>query len=369
MSIFDQKAPPMFDQYSSNNSFSYQPNTTQSVFDSRNDTKTSNNFTSSVFSELNVQEKKYSNFSMVDRIIGLETGSLDNSGEISLAEQYKYKNLDKRVIGGAYNVTLSDIYSNNTLYASHMGLITDSFIGDDSKGIKTFDTMTKGSLVDKHKKAPEKKAPEKKEINKGRAWTKKSAWEEESAWHKKSAWEEEPEWKKSSAWKDDEEITVSETELKDEGTTNNQDLKHMNPGKQQTFSSIDKLKQDSKKKMKKEISKKKVGDNKQKPKEKVIEVTQTKKPTFNEELWLKAKRINMKYGKMLISKDDIQNLENGGPLPDELLPYKELKEKIQEYKKLSEDKTLNIPKRKEYELRVNVLQPLLLERAINGDSF
>jgi len=99
-----------------------------SIFDSRNDTKDSNNFSESTFGELNARESNYSNLSVVDKMRGLTGGRLDNSTDIDLNEQYNDSSLDKRTFGGAYNVTLTDIYTKTTLLNQHFNLYTDSMI-------------------------------------------------------------------------------------------------------------------------------------------------------------------------------------------------------------------------------------------------
>lgn len=93
---------------------------------------------------LNVRAKRHGRFSLIDRIRGFESRSLDaDGGEISLAESYADKYLDQRFMGGIHNVGLSDIYKDKKLYAAHFGLDTDGFIDakDPNKGVDPFREM------------------------------------------------------------------------------------------------------------------------------------------------------------------------------------------------------------------------------------
>ena len=70
------------------------------------------------------------NNSFRDRLNGSEIRLFDNgmSGQISLADQYANKALDKRVMGGQYNITLTDVYKNKSLASAHFGTNTDGFV-------------------------------------------------------------------------------------------------------------------------------------------------------------------------------------------------------------------------------------------------
>jgi len=141
-----------------------------SIFDSRNDSKESNNFSDSCFGELNQREANYSNMSVVDKMRGLTGGRLDNSADIDLYEQYNDSALDKRTFGGAYNVTLTDIYGSKTLLNQHFNLYTDSMIeeeennqleGDFNKGItKNGDNNQPATLFDKYRGNGDSTEPE-----------------------------------------------------------------------------------------------------------------------------------------------------------------------------------------------------------------
>ena len=90
---------------------------------------------------LNVRAKRHGRFSARDRMRGFESRSFDADGDhISLAESYADKYLDQRVMGGMYNVGLSDIYTDKALYAAHFGLDTDGYIdpNDPNKGVDPF---------------------------------------------------------------------------------------------------------------------------------------------------------------------------------------------------------------------------------------
>lgn len=120
--------------FGNNNGFSlidmYSSEGSSSVFDSRNDTKGSNNLFGgeSIYAEMNKRETNHGSLSMVDRLRGVQAGRFDLGDGVSLAEQYNDKSLDKRTFGGAYNVTISDIYKDDSLFREHHNLYTDGYI-------------------------------------------------------------------------------------------------------------------------------------------------------------------------------------------------------------------------------------------------
>ena len=84
----------------------------------------------SLFSSLNVRDDNMKHLSIVDRMRGIQASRLNFGDNASLDEQYNDSSLDKRVFGGAYNVTTSDIYKDKSLFKAHFNLFTDSFIGN-----------------------------------------------------------------------------------------------------------------------------------------------------------------------------------------------------------------------------------------------
>jgi len=137
----------------------------QSIFDTRNYDSSSNNFSGSVFGELNKREANYGSLSIIDKMRGLTGGRLDMSGDIGLTEQYADKSLDKRTFNGVYNVSLVDIYKDRKLFKAHFNLHTDGMVeeeehsylegdmgkeaGNRSKNDRGFVGLIKESLTEK----------------------------------------------------------------------------------------------------------------------------------------------------------------------------------------------------------------------------
>jgi len=88
------------------------------------------NSLTAVSDDLNVRGSRYGNFSLTDRMRGIESRALLNvdSGEVTLAESYADGALDKRVMNGRYNVTISDVYSDTKLWNAVHGLYADGII-------------------------------------------------------------------------------------------------------------------------------------------------------------------------------------------------------------------------------------------------
>lgn len=79
--------------------------------------------------DLNVRGSRYGNMSITDKMRGIQANRLDiDNGEISLAEMYNDSSLDNRVAGGRYNVTMSDVYSDERKWRALHGLNTDGKI-------------------------------------------------------------------------------------------------------------------------------------------------------------------------------------------------------------------------------------------------
>ena len=79
--------------------------------------------------DLNVRGSRYGNMSITDKMRGVQANRLDiDNGEISLAEMYNDSSLDNRVAGGRYNVTMSDVYSDERKWRALNGLNTDGKI-------------------------------------------------------------------------------------------------------------------------------------------------------------------------------------------------------------------------------------------------
>lgn len=92
--------------------------------------KDTNNMNTSVHGSLNERENNYGNMSVVDKMRGMQGNRLNIDGEITLAEQYADKSLDRRVGDGRHNVTMTDVYTDEHLYRAVKGLNTDGFIED-----------------------------------------------------------------------------------------------------------------------------------------------------------------------------------------------------------------------------------------------
>lgn len=80
-------------------------------------------------SSVNIRGGNHGNISLIDRMRGIQANRLDMDNEgVSIAEQYSDSALDKRAMGGMYNVTIGDIYSDKVKYMAHHGLMTDGAI-------------------------------------------------------------------------------------------------------------------------------------------------------------------------------------------------------------------------------------------------
>ena len=185
-----------------------------------------------------------------DRLNGSEIRLFDvgASGEISLADQYAHKALDKRVMGGQYNITLTDVYKDKSLGAAHFGTNTDGFIATKNNTMRENDfdkessellksteserylsdstvndfessdplmqgmhaepfafqadwkqsfggTKSKGGLVDKYKDKKDSKSMG--SSSGGNDWT-STEWKEEEDW-KQEEWKDKSEWKNQKA--------------------------------------------------------------------------------------------------------------------------------------------------------------------------
>jgi len=88
----------------------------------------SNDKGTSSMADLNVREANYGNFSVIDKMRGMQANKLNIDGDITLTEQYSDKSLDRRFGDGRHNVTMTDIYTDEHLYRAVRGLNTDGFI-------------------------------------------------------------------------------------------------------------------------------------------------------------------------------------------------------------------------------------------------
>jgi len=95
----------------------------------------------STMASLNVRGSNYGGMNLLDRMRGVQANHLNNeTGSVSLAEQYSDGSLDKRAMDGMYNTTLVDVYSDKTKYAAHHGLMTDGIVEivDTTYNVDTF---------------------------------------------------------------------------------------------------------------------------------------------------------------------------------------------------------------------------------------
>lgn len=83
---------------------------------------------SAEYKGINIRASNYGNMSIVDKMRGIESNRLNIDGDVTLAEMYSDKSLDRRFGGGMYNVTIADIYLDNNLYKEHHKLNTDGKI-------------------------------------------------------------------------------------------------------------------------------------------------------------------------------------------------------------------------------------------------
>jgi len=98
---------------------------------------------------LNVRGSRHGNLNLIDRMRGVEANFIDlDNDSVSLAESYSDKTLDKRVMNGAYNVTLTDVYSDAGLFMAFHGLYTDGIVKvrDKTYNVDTFSQVDEGGL-------------------------------------------------------------------------------------------------------------------------------------------------------------------------------------------------------------------------------
>ena len=77
---------------------------------------------------INIRGINQDNFSIVDKMRGIQGGKIDIDNEISLTETYLDKSLDTKVMGGLYSRTITDMYQNERLFKAVQGLYTDGII-------------------------------------------------------------------------------------------------------------------------------------------------------------------------------------------------------------------------------------------------
>lgn len=111
---------------------------------------------------LNVRGSNYGHLSVVDKMRGIQANRLDLDGSVGLAEMYADSSLDNRVMGGMYNVVLSDIYSDRRKFEAAHGLLVDGLITNtestqlDLDSIKNKEEFS-GTIVGEYKTFDEKK--------------------------------------------------------------------------------------------------------------------------------------------------------------------------------------------------------------------
>ena len=90
---------------------------------------------------LNARGSNYGGMNLLDRMRGEQANHLNNdTGSVSMSEQYSDASLDKRAMDGLYNVTLSDIYGDKAKYNAHHGLNTDGKVDiiDNTYAVDTY---------------------------------------------------------------------------------------------------------------------------------------------------------------------------------------------------------------------------------------
>lgn len=84
-----------------------------------------------IANDFNVRASNYGGNSIVDKMRGIQANRLNNDTEgVSITEMYNDSSLDTRVGGGQYNVTISDIYSDEAKFKAYHGLYTDGKIDE-----------------------------------------------------------------------------------------------------------------------------------------------------------------------------------------------------------------------------------------------
>ncbi len=105
----------------------------------------------SIANKINYRASNYGNMSLIDKMRGVQANRLNlDSESVSLAESYADKTLDKRVMNGAYNVSITDIYANEQAFEAHFNLHTDGFV--EVKENPLIDTDIYGNVIDTNKK-------------------------------------------------------------------------------------------------------------------------------------------------------------------------------------------------------------------------
>jgi len=325
----------------------YDPNATASIFDSRNDTKDSNNLAGSaggsVFAELNMRERNEGNLSIVDRMRGIEGKRLDNSGEISLADQYNDASLDKRAMGGAYNITLVDTYKDKRLWNAVHGLNFDGMVENEEEGTQS---QFRGKKIKEVPKESQAKGPV--DLTKGIDFSKKS-------------WESESEVESVESTDDEYQGSIIGGSLGFKDSAKNPLLEGKN---------IDKKKIIKKSKLI-GVDKSSIMDYKLPEVEPIKILTDNdtekgvKRVRLNEELIFRAKEINLRYGKNVITSQEIEEMERGGAIPFILMSYKDLKEKMDNMNKTINSDASETEK-EIAKVQVNKIKPILFKKAIEG---
>lgn len=105
----------------------------------------------------NVRASNYGNMSLIDKMRGIQANRLDLSGnEVSLAEGYADRSLDFRTMGGLYNATLTDVYSDRRRFEAMHGLLTDGLYSTPENAQMDLDSAIKndsfsGTIIGNYK--------------------------------------------------------------------------------------------------------------------------------------------------------------------------------------------------------------------------
>ena len=155
LSRYSQKETPsdLISQYKASNG---EDEKTKSLFDfsvSKDDDQTQSglfgkaNFLqdNTIGHELNIRGSNYSQMDVIDKMRGIQSSRLNvDTDSVSLAEGYYDETLDKRVMNGLYNVTLSDVYNDKRKFMAVHGLYTDGIIE-----VEDSDNSLQGDIKDK----------------------------------------------------------------------------------------------------------------------------------------------------------------------------------------------------------------------------
>lgn len=308
----------------------------QSIFDTRNVTDESNNMLKSIYAEFNIRESKTGQVNVLDKMRGLQGARLDNSGEVSLAEQLIDSRLDKRTFNGVYNVTISDVYKNKNLMNQHFNLYSDGMVEDvehselegDFNKHRQFKMHTNNKLMESDDKQPEKvkTSPDFRNYSDRK--------EDFSMRNKKVSFREQRGSfsDKKVSFKNQK---TSFSQQRSESIMKNSDGIISVPkgnigifGNEKELSKLESIKKIS------EIKKKKRDEDELYEDEDEFKMEYVGKNGFvNDQVFNRVKEINSKFGKNTVTEEDLINMDNGGEVPLCLRNYSEIqnvRDEIQE---------------------------------------